>query len=66
MRETGIESMLSALMAGVVAALFTVLFDLWPSTAGALLVAALLGLLVVPRAFEGRHRGAAALAIPLV
>ena len=65
-RETGIESVLSALMAGAVAATFTVLYALWSDTAGALLVAALLGLLVVPYAFEGRHRGAVALAVPLV
>lgn len=65
-RETGVESILSALMAGAVAAIFTALYTLWPSALGALLLAALLGLLVVPHAFEGRHRGAVALAVPLV
>ena len=65
-RETGLESMLSALMAGVAAALITALYGLWPSALGALLVTALVGLLVAPYAFEGPRRGAVALAIPLV
>jgi hypothetical protein len=65
-RETGLESMLSALMAGVAAVLFTALYGLWPSALGALLVSALVGLLVAPYAFEGSRRGAVALAIPLV
>ena len=39
---------------------------LWPQPGAALLAMAFLGLLVVPYAFKGRHRGAVALALPLV
>ncbi len=65
-RETGAESVLSALMAGAVAVAFSVLYTFWPQPGAALLAMAFLGLLVVPRAFSGRHQGAVALAIPLV
>jgi hypothetical protein len=65
-RETGAESVLSALMAGAVAVAFSVLYTFWPQPASALLAMAFLGLLVVPRAFTGRRQGAVALAIPLV
>jgi hypothetical protein len=64
-RETGIESVLSALFAGVAAVAFTVLYTFWPESGAALLAMAFLGLLVVPYAFEGQHRGAVALAVPL-
>ena len=56
-RETGAESVLSALMAGAVAVAFSVLYTFWPQPGAALLAMAFLGLLVVPRAFSGRHRG---------
>jgi hypothetical protein len=65
-RETGTESVLSALMAGAVAVAFSVLYTFWPQPGAALLAMAFLGLLVVPRAFSGRHQGAVALAVPLV
>ena len=65
-RETGAESVLSALMAGAAAVAFSVLYTFWPQPGAALLAMAFLGLLVVPRAFRGRHQGAVALAIPLV
>jgi hypothetical protein len=65
-RETGAESVLSALMAGVVAVAFSVLDAFWPQPGAALVAMAFLGLLVVPKAFKGRHQGAVALAIPLV
>jgi hypothetical protein len=65
-RETGAESVLSALLAGAVAVAFSVLYTFWPQTGAQLLASAFLGLLVVPRAFSGRHQGAVALAIPLV
>ena len=65
-RETGVESMLSAAMAGVVALAFSLLYAFWPEPGAALLAMAFLGLLVVPYAFKGRHRGAVALAVPLV
>jgi hypothetical protein len=64
-RETGIESVLSALFAGVAALAYTVLYAFWPESGAALLAMAFLGLLVVPYAFEGPHRGAVALAVPL-
>ena len=57
-RETGAESVLSALMAGAVAVAFSVLYTFWPQPGAALLAMAFLGLLVVPRAFSGRHQGA--------
>jgi Protein of unknown function (DUF2955) len=65
-RETGVESVLSALMAGAAAVAFSLLYTFWPQPGAALLAMAFLGLLVVPRAFSGRHQGAVALAIPLV
>ncbi|MFG6084168.1 DUF2955 domain-containing protein [Paracoccus litorisediminis] len=65
-RETGAESVLSAILAGAVAVAFSVLYTLWPQPGAALLSMAFLGLLVVPRAFAGRNQGAVALAIPLV
>jgi hypothetical protein len=65
-RETGAESVLSALMAGAAAVAFSLLYTFWPQPGAALLAMAFLGLLVVPRAFTGRHQGAVALAIPLV
>jgi len=65
-RETGAESVLSALMAGAAAVAFSVLYAFWHQPGAALLAMAFLGLLVVPRAFAGRHQGAVALAIPLV
>jgi hypothetical protein len=65
-RETGAESVLSALVAGAVAVAFSVLYTFWPQPGPALLAMAFLGLLVVPRAFSGGHQGAVALAIPLV
>ena len=65
-RETGVESVLSVVMAGAVAVAFSVLYVVWPQPAGALLVLALLGLLVAPYAFEGPYKGAVALAVPLV
>jgi hypothetical protein len=65
-RETGLESMLSATMAGAAALFFSLLYVLWPQPGAALLAMAFLGLLVVPYAFKGRHRGAVALAVPLV
>ena len=65
-RETGVESVLSAVMAGAVAVAFSVLYTFWPQPGAALLAMAFLGLLVVPYAFKGRHRGAVALAVPLV
>jgi hypothetical protein len=64
-RETGVESVLSALFAGVAAVAYTVLYTFWPEAGAALLAMAFLGLLVVPYAFEGPHRGAVALAVPL-
>jgi hypothetical protein len=64
-RETGVESVLSAVFAGAFAVAFSMLWLVWPQQGGALLVAALLGLLVVPLAFTGRHMGAVALAVPL-
>ncbi len=65
-RETGLESVLSAFFAGAVAVAFAVLYTFWPQPGAALLAMAFLGLLVVPHAFEGSHKGAVALAIPLV
>ena len=65
-RETGTESVLSAVMAGALAVAFTVLYTFWPEPGAALLVMAFLGLLAVPYAFDGPHRGAVALAFPLV
>jgi Protein of unknown function (DUF2955) len=65
-RETGAESVLSALLAGAVAVAFSVLYTFWPQTGAQLLASAFLGLLVAPRAFSGRYQGAVALAIPLV
>ncbi len=65
-RETGAESVLSALMAGATALAFSLLYAFWPQPGAALLAMAFLGLLVVPRAFAGRRQGAVALAIPLV
>jgi hypothetical protein len=65
-RETGAESVLSALLAGATAVAFSVLYAFWPQPGAALLAMAFLGLLVVSRAFVGRHQGAVALAIPLV
>jgi hypothetical protein len=65
-RETGVESVLSAALAGVAAVGFAVLTTFWPQPGAALLAAAFLGLLVVPYAFSGPHKGAVALAIPLV
>ena len=65
-RETGAESVLSALMAGAASVAFSLLYTFWPQPGAALLAMAFLGLLVVPRAFAGRHQGAVALAIPLV
>jgi hypothetical protein len=65
-RETGAESVLSALLAGAVAVAFSGLYTFWPQTGAQLLASAFLGLLVAPRAFSGRHQGAVALAIPLV
>lgn len=65
-RETGVESVLSAAMAGAVALAFAVLHAIWPQPVAALMSAALLGLLVAPFAFAGPHRGAVALALPLV
>lgn len=65
-RETGLESVLSAFFAGAVAVAFAVLYIFWPQPGAALLAMAFLGLLVVPYAFEGAHKGAVALAIPLV
>jgi hypothetical protein len=65
-RETGVESVLSALFAGVMALAFAVLYAFWPEPGAALLAMAFLGLLVVPYAFEGPHRGAVALAVALV
>ena len=65
-RETGAESVLSALMAGGAAVAFSLLYTFWPQPGAALLAMAFLGLLVVPRAFTGGHQGAVALAIPLV
>ena len=64
-RETGIESVLSALFAGVAALAYTVLYAFWPESGASLLAMGFLGLLVVPYAFEGPHRGAVALAVPL-
>jgi len=54
-RETGVESVLSAVMAGAAALAFGVLNSIWPTPGAALLAMALLGLLVVPYAFEGRQ-----------
>jgi hypothetical protein len=65
-RETGMESVLSAIVAGMLAVAFGALYTLWPQPGAALLVMALLGLLVVPYAFTGPHQGAVALAVPLV
>lgn len=65
-RETGLESVLSAFFAGAVAIVFAVLYAFWPQPGAALLAMAFLGLLVVPHAFKGTHKGAVALAIPLV
>jgi hypothetical protein len=65
-RETGVESVLSAVLAGVLAVAFTVLYMFWPEPGAALLLMAFLGLLAVPYAFDGPHRGAVALAFPLV
>ena len=65
-RETGAESVLSAIMAGGAAVAFSVLYTFWPQPGAALLAMAFLGLLVVPRAFTGGHQGAVALAIPLL
>lgn len=65
-RDTGLESVLSALIAGAVALAASGLYAVWPQSSAALLVAALLGLLVVPHALTGPNRGAVALAIPLV
>ena len=42
------------------------LYTFWPEPGAALLLMAFLGLLVVPYAFDGPHRGAVALAYPLV
>ena len=65
-RETGAESVLSAIMAGAAALAFSVLHALWPQPWAALLAMAFLGLLVVPRAFTGHYQGAVALAVPLL
>ena len=65
-RETGVESVLSAVVAGAVAVAFAVLTTFWPQPGAGLLAVAFLGLLVAPYAFAGPHRGAVALAIPLV
>jgi hypothetical protein len=65
-RETGLESMLSAALAGGIALFSSLLYMLWPRPGPALLVMAIVGLLVVPYAFKGRHKGAVALAVPLV
>ena len=65
-RETGVESVLSAVLAGVLAVGFTMLYAFWPEPGAALLLMAFLGLLAVPYAFDGPHRGAVALAYPLV
>ena len=65
-RETGAESVLSALMAGGAAVAFSLLYTFWPQPGAALLALAFLGLLVAPRAFTGGHQGAVALAIPLL
>jgi hypothetical protein len=65
-RETGVESVLSALLAGAVALAFAVLSMIWPQSGAALLALALLGLLIVPSALIGPHHGAVALAVPLV
>ena len=63
-RETGVESVLSAVLAGALAVAFTVLYAFWPEPGAALLLMAFLGLLAVPYAFDGPHRGAVALAYP--
>lgn len=65
-RETGGESVLSAVMAGAMAVAFSALYRFWPQPGAALLVMAFLGLLVVPHAFRGPRQGAVALAVPLV
>ena len=65
-RETGVESVLSAVLAGALAVAFSLLYTFWPEPGAALLLMAFLGLLAVPYAFEGPHRGAVALAFPLV
>jgi Protein of unknown function (DUF2955) len=65
-RETGAESVLSAVMAGGAAVAFSLLYTFWPQPGAALLAMAFLGLLVVPRAFTGGHQGAVTLAIPLL
>jgi hypothetical protein len=65
-RETGLESILSAAMAGAAALFFSLLYMLWPQPAPALLAMAFVGLLVVPHAFKGPHPGAVALAVPMV
>lgn len=65
-RETGLESVLSASFAGAVAIAFAVLHAFWPQPGAALLAMAFLGLMVVPHAFSGTHEGAVVLAIPLV
>jgi hypothetical protein len=65
-RETGAESVLSAIFAGAAALALSLLHMIWPQPLGLLLITALIGLLVVPHALAGRHRGAVALAIPLV
>jgi hypothetical protein len=65
-RETGAESVMSAILAGAVAVAFSVLYTFWPQPGAALLSMAFLGLLVVPFAYRGRKQGAVALAVPLV
>lgn len=66
MRETGAESVLSVALAGGVAVAFSALYVFWPQPAASLLIMALLGLLVVPHALEGKRRGAATLAVPVL
>ena len=53
-RETGAESVLSALIAGAVAVAFSVLYTFWPQPGAALLAMAFLGLLW----FRGLRGGA--------
>lgn len=64
--ETGMESVLSAILAGATAMVLSVLHVLWPQPLGLLLNAALIGLIVVPHALSGPIRGPVALAVPLV
>ena len=46
--------------------MFSLLYTFWPQPAASLLIMALLGLLVVPHALEGRHRGPVTLAVPVL